>query len=391
MKTLIRTSLFAMLIFSIAGFLAGPGTSSGTAFGEEAVNTDEMLEKTPEEMPKDYTDEEIDQMLDDLQEIDETADTEGKEESEPPVLSKSDKALVEDIRKNPEKYAERIKEMEWLDAHPWVIWTVLSDFVWIEAHPNFAARIYLNYGFWHRYPKIGYIIVLNRPFFVRYPKITFVVYSYDNWFILHPFCAREVYLNYVVFNRYPRLYDRYYRHHEWIHRHPRIIKAAYGNRDLFRTHPQHLKHVYQYRREAVKHRAIRQPHLKKMHDRWMSNAPRPADRKNVKYDLNRPPVKDRDRGKHQSADRNYRNRNDVKNRDLTRAKGMKSNQDIKNRRVPGGKSDVNRTRAPERNREIQRPPAGDKGGVSNRTTRDRGGASTRGATGPGNRRGGGRK
>lgn len=445
MKTMISKTLFILLVASTVGFFAVALFPTGAAFGEETVNINEMLATTPEEMPKDYTDEEIDQMLDDIQEIDETADTEGKEDSEAPVLSDSDRALVEDIRKHPEKYAEKIKEMEWLEAHPWVIWAILSDFVWIEAHPHFAARIYLNYGFWHRYPRIAYIIVLNRPFFVRYPRITFVVYSHDDWFILHPFCAREIYLNYVVFNRYPRLYERYYRHHEWIHRHPRIIRAAYGNRDLFRSQPHHLTYVYKSRREAVRTQIIRRPHLKKMHDRWVSNAPRPANHKNVKYDLNRPPAKDTDRGDSRHAERRYRDQDASKNRDLDRVKdrttkrdggknppdrqfkdrasesgrtggadtnrgikkperewkndssavkGVDANRVIQNRKTRDWNSNMGRTRGIERNREFQRTPAGERGQLNSRPFNNNrggsapGGATQGGASTPGGRHGG---
>ncbi len=281
---------FAILtIFGLAGALfsqdnlAEKNQVAEEDKSQENVNTDEMLARTPEKIPRDYSDEEIDQMLEDIQEVDDAADIENREDSEPPSLTDDDRALVEDIKNNPEKYAEKIKDMEWLDAHPWAVWSICSDYVWIDEHPRFAARIYLNYSFWSRYPKIGYIIVCNRSFLVRYPDITMVIYSYDEWFLQHPFCAREVYGNYVIFNRYPALCDRYYRHHQWLHNHPGVLKIAYGNRKLFQTRPRYLRHAYSFRRHAVRQHIIRRPHLKKMHDRWMDDASRRRAEKNAHY------------------------------------------------------------------------------------------------------------
>jgi len=264
--------MFALLI----PLYLGNGTgSSGTAIAQEEpaydTEADEMLKEMPESMPKDYTDDEINRMLEDVQQVDDSKDVEGREKTEAPPVTDEDRALIEDIRENPEKYAGYIKDREWLDTHPVVIWSLCSDFEWINAHPQFAARIYLNYDFWSNYPYVAYVIVSNRPFLVRYPRITLVVYGYDGWFIGHPFIAREVYRNYVIFNRYPDLYHRYYRHREWLHRHPGVMKIACGNRELIKAHPGYLGEIYKYRREAIKNHHIPPRHMKKMYTSWKSD------------------------------------------------------------------------------------------------------------------------
>ena len=257
--------------------LSSGTSSSGMAVAQDDssydTGADEMLKEMPESMPKDYTDDEINRMLEDVQQVDDSKDVEGKEKTEAPPVTDEDRALIEDIRENPEKYAGYVKDREWLDAHPVVIWSLCSDFVWINAHPQFAARIYLNYDFWSNYPYVAYVIVSNRPFLVRYSRITLIVYGYDGWFIRHPFIAREVYRNYVIFNRYPDLYHRYYRHREWLHRHPGVMKIACGNRELLKAHPVYLGEIYKYRREAIKKRHIPPRHMEKMHTRW-KNDPR---------------------------------------------------------------------------------------------------------------------
>jgi hypothetical protein len=254
-----------LLIFIIS---AGTGLSkTGAAYAQESVNTDEMLTNMPVEMPADYTNEDISRMLEDVQQIDDSSDVEGREESEPPEISENDRELAGEIQSNPDEYSNYIKDAAWLDAHPAAIWLVCSDFRWIDAHPQFAARIYLNYHFWYQHPKIAYLIVSNRPFLVRYPRITLVIYNYDAWFILHPFIAREVFRNYAIFMLYPALYQRYYRHQQWIWKHPGIVRVAYGNRALLAKHPQGLREVYRYRRYAVQHRVIRTRHLATMQKR----------------------------------------------------------------------------------------------------------------------------
>jgi len=181
-----------------------------------------------------------------------SSDTEGREDSEKPEISSADRALVEDIKRNPEKYAEQIKSMVWLDAHPWVIWWLCYDYVWIEAHPNFAARIYLNFDFWYRYPKIAFIIMSNRPFLIRYPRITARIYLHDDWFIEHPFVAREIYMNHIFFRPVSQICGQVL---------PALpVDARPSGRDKdrlwrpenFKAHPQYLGNVYEYRRHAVR-------------------------------------------------------------------------------------------------------------------------------------------
>ncbi len=270
--TIFSVSLFTLLIPLCLG--SGSG-ASGMARAQDVsgneADVDEMLKEMPESMPKDYSDDEINRMLEDVEQIDDSKDVEGREETEAPSVSDEDQALIDDIRENPEKYAEFIKDREWLDAHPAVIWSICSDYVWIDAHPQFAARIYLDYDFWSRYPYVAYAIVCNRPFLVRYPRVSLAVYGYDGWFIQHPFIAREVYRNHVIFNRHPDLFHRYYRHREWLHRHPGVVKIAYSNRDLFKSHTRYLDDIYRYRREAIRKHAIHPRHIEKIHTRWKSD------------------------------------------------------------------------------------------------------------------------
>jgi hypothetical protein len=273
-----RISFFFSLILPavLALLYLGSGTgASGIAGAQDVSGTnadmDEVLKDMPESMPKDYSDDEINRMIEDVEQIDDSKDVEGKEEIEAPSVSDEDRALIDDIRENPEKYAEYIKNREWLDAHPVVIWSICSDYVWIDAHPQFAARIYLDYDFWSQYPYVAYIIVRNHPFLVRYPRISLVVYGYDGWFIRHPFIAREVYRNYIMFNRHPDLFRRYYRHREWLHRHPGVIKIACGNRELFKSHTGYLGDIYRYRREAIRKHEIHPRHMEKIYTRWKSD------------------------------------------------------------------------------------------------------------------------
>ena len=265
-----------LLLSLLISLCAGSGFSARGAARAQDVSAavteaDEMLREMPENMPKDYSDDEINRMLEDVQQIDDSQDLEGKDEINAPPVTDEDRALIEDIRQNPEKYAEYIKDREWLDAHPVVIWSVCSDYVWIDAHPQFAARIYLEYDFWSRYPYVAFVLASNRPYLVRYPRITLAFYGYDSWFILHPFIAREVYRNYVVFNRYPDLFQRYYRHRDWLHRHPGVTKIAYGNRELFKSHVRYLGNIYKFRREALKQREIHPRHVEKMYSHWKSD------------------------------------------------------------------------------------------------------------------------
>jgi len=349
LKQIFICGTFTIFFLSLAGFLAGSGLfSAGRAIAQEGVNIDEMLNQSPEKMPENYSDDEIDQMLEDMQQIDDSTDTEGREDSVQPDISDDDRALIEDIKNNPEKYAEQIKTMAWLDAHPWVVWSLCSDYVWIDANPHFAARIYLNYDFWYRYPKIGFVIVSNRPFLVRYPRITARIYLHDDWFIGHPFCAREIYRNHVFFARYPKFADRYYRHHQWMRNHPGVIRIAYGNPEFFRAHPQYLGHVYEYRRLAVRNHLIRQDRLPPMRDRWKHEFSHDRNRDNkarIKYGR---PDKGRDRDKGRTID-NRRQPDKGRDRDKGRT--------IDNRRQPdkGRERDKGRTidnrRQPDKGRD----------------------------------------
>ena len=342
-----------IFFLSLAGLLAGSGlTPAGISVAQE-VNIDEMLKGSPEKMPQDYSDDEIDQMLDDVQHIDDSADTEGKEDTVRPELSPDDRALVEDIKRNPEKYAEEIKSMDWLDAHPWVVWSVCSDFAWIDVNPHFAARIYLNYDYWCRYPKIAYIIVSNRPFMVRYPRITARIYVYDDWFIQHPFIAREIYMNDVFFVRYPDFIDRYYRHQDWMYRHPGIIRIAYGHPEIFKARPQYLEHVYSYRRQAVRGNLIRHDYLPKMRDRWkheFSFDRENRDKIRVKY-KEQPADRGRDKGQ-----KTGRKNIPDKNRGINKGRGSDKGQQ------PAKDRTVNRSR----NKDAKQPDKGKKGGGLNR-------------------------
>ena len=336
MKNILTYKFYLILIFSIFTFYPGIGfIAAGRAFAQNDVNTDYMLNQMPDAMPKNYTDEEINQMLEDVQKVDDSSDNEGIVDSEPPVVSDTDSALVEDIKNNPEKYAEYFRDMDWLDAHPWVVWSLCSDYAWIDAHPYIGARIYVNFGFWYRYPKIAYIIACNRPFLVRYPRITLVIYQHDDWFIQHPFIAREIYRNYVIFNRYTDLYNRYYRHQTWIQRHPGIVRIAYGNRALFKSHPQYLGTIYTYRRNAVRQHIIRQPHLKIMYERMRNNPSRYAHDKNRRQDKDWNRSKDRERANDQNRANNQksgRNQKRVNDRRPGDNHTMEKNNGVNDRR-----------------------------------------------------------
>jgi hypothetical protein len=287
-----HSRILMLILFSLlVPFFQGSGWSTvGRVCAVETNDggdVEDILRNTPGTMPKDYSDQEIDRMLEDIQQVDDASDVEGIEDSKQPDLSDEDRALGEAIKSDPGRYDDELKSLVWLNAHPWVVWYICYDYAWLDAHPHYAARIYLNYDFWYRYPQIAYIIALNRPFLIRYPRITTMVYQHDEWFIRHPYVAREVYRNYLFFNRYPDLYQRYYRHQEWIHRHPGIVRIAYGNRSLYKKHPEYLGHVYQYRRYALQHRMINDRHVKKMHGEMRREAERRS------HDTGR----DKDRGK----------------------------------------------------------------------------------------------
>ncbi|MBP7738903.1 MAG: hypothetical protein KA369_23235 [Spirochaetes bacterium] len=273
-KSPLASIISVCLLFLLITLGQGSGSSqSAMARGEEkAEASQEILKTMPLTMPKDYSDEEIDRMLEDIQEVDDSADIEGAADGARPDISGEDKALGEKIKQDPEPYADDFKSVLWLNAHPWVVWYICSDYEWLEAHPRIAARIYLNYGFWHRYPRIAYIIVCNRPFLNRYPGIAMVVYDDDLWFLDHPFVAREVYRNYQFFHRHPHLYERYYRHREWMLRHPGVARIAYPDRALYRNHPEYLERAYEYRRMAVRDRLIRDTHMQKMQERMKFGA-----------------------------------------------------------------------------------------------------------------------
>lgn len=266
MQTITRKTACAL----IAGLFMALFGMAGPVRAEE--NTDDFLKQMPESMPGDYSDEEIDRMLTDTQQVDDSSDTEGKEATEKPDLSEHDKELLEAIENDPDAYTDEFTSTVWLNNNHVVIWHLCSNYAWLEAHPRVAARIYLNYTFWSAYPDIAYIIVCNTPFLTRYPHITMRIYVHDDWFILHPFVAREVYRNYVFFDRYPRLIDRYYRHHEWINRHPGIARIAYGNHGAFKSRPEYLPHVYTYRRHALQKGTMRQEHMRRMHERAADDA-----------------------------------------------------------------------------------------------------------------------
>jgi hypothetical protein len=365
LKQMLVRGTCTIFVLSLMGFLPGSGLiTAGRAVAQDAVDIDEMLKQSPEKMPQNYSDEEIDQMLQDVQQIDDSSDTQGSEDSLQPDISDEDRALVEDIRNNPEKYAEQIKTKVWLNAHPWVIWSLCSDFVWIDANPNFAARIYLNYDFWCRYPKIAFIIVSNRPFLVRYPRITARIYLYDDWFLGHPFCAREIYRNHLFFVRYPGYADRYYRHHQWMRGHPGVVRIAYGDPEIFRAHPQYLGHVYEYRRLAVRNHLIRQAHLPQMRDRWKHEFSRDRSHDNkprIKY--GRP-----DKGSERNKGRTIDNRRQPdKGRTIDNRRQPDKGRTIDNRRQPDSGRTIDNRRQPDGGRE------GDQGRtIDNRRQPDRG-------------------
>ena len=101
---------------------------SGTA---RAVESDEaLLKQMPENMPGDYSDEEIDRMLSDVQEIEESSETDGTEAADKPALTERDRELLEDIEKDPDRYADEFRSAEWLEQHHVVIWHLCSDYAW---------------------------------------------------------------------------------------------------------------------------------------------------------------------------------------------------------------------------------------------------------------------
>jgi hypothetical protein len=383
-----------VFFLSLMGFLPGSGIiTAGSAVAQDDIDIDEMLRQSPEKMPENYSDEEIDRMLEDIQQIDDSSDTQGKEDGEQPNLSSADRALVEDIKRNPEKYAEQIQSMAWLDAHPWVVWWLCYDYVWIDAHPHFAARIYLNFDFWCRYPKLAFIIVTNRPFLVKYPRITARIYLHDDWFLEHPYVVREIYRNHVFFVRYPRFADRYYRHHQWMHGHPGVARIAFGNPEIFRAHPKYLGHAYEYRRHAVRSHIIRTEHLSKMRDRWKHEFSHDRNRDTktrVKYGQ---PDSDRVKGRTIDKTRQPDHGRTIDNR-RTPDKG----RTIDNRRQPDKGRAIDNRRQPEKERTIDNRPQGrtidnrpqgrtiDNGHrPDNGGSRDRGGKADAGQRGGGNR------
>jgi hypothetical protein len=369
LKQMLVRGTCTIFVLSLMGFLPGSGLiTAGRAVAQDAVDIDEMLKQSPDQMPENYSDEEIDRMLEDIQQIDDSSDTEGREDSEKPEISSADRALVEDIKRNPEKYAEQIKSMVWLDARPWVIWWLCYDNVWIEAHPNFAARIYLNFDFWYRYPKIAFIIMSNRPFLIRYPRITARIYLHDDWFIEHPFVAREIYMNHIFFVRYPRFADRYYRHYQWMRGHPGVIRIAYGDQKIFKAHPQYLGNVYEYRRHAVRNQIIRKEHLPHMRDRWKNEFSHDRNRNvktRVKYKQ-----PDKEHGKDKTIDKK---RQPDKGRTIDKTRQPDKGRTIDKTRQPDKGRTIDKTRKPDKGRTIDNRRQPDKGRtIENRRQPDNG-------------------
>ena len=258
---------FAVICFIALSLISGSYKSAGQALAIENSEVDEILEAMPEDIPENFSDEDIDELMKDIDNVDEEADTARKEDAEAPDTTDEDRDIAEKIKKNPEDYHSWLRDELWLARHYTVVWLLLSDYEWVMAHPRTAIILYVNYRYWQQYPQIAYVIVTNRPFLAYYPRVCLMVYRHDTWFLAHPFIACEIYLHHVFFVKYPSAARRYYRHHAWIHRHPRVARAAYGNRDLLRNYPAYTRNAYQYRRQAVKSRQIHQERLHYMHQR----------------------------------------------------------------------------------------------------------------------------
>ncbi|TFH39948.1 MAG: hypothetical protein E4G96_08385 [Chrysiogenales bacterium] len=317
-------ALFALSAFPLPGVIGEKRAAHAQSMDEPYSGA--LLEDMPAALPDNYTDDEIDRMLDDIEAVEEGADPDREKAASAPELNEAEKKLLVELKNDPDSYYDSVQTTVWLDMHYGVVWHLCSDFAWMDAHPRFAARIYLNYRYWQQYPAIAYIIVLNRPFFVRYPRITLVVYQHDAWFIRHPYIAREIYLNHVIFNRYPGLVHRYYRHHEWIRRYPAVARAAYGNRKVVKAYPGYRGHAYRFRRHAVEKRLISAPHMKKMYERRGEDKRRRSEaakikkdnRKTVKY--RRPEKERRDKGRQSERERPPREQKRVVPGDQTRRK-----------------------------------------------------------------------
>jgi len=260
------TGLAFLFILALA-LMTGNGGDAGKAWANSGSEADEILDAMPDDYPENFSDSDIDELMKDIEDVDESADAEQKKDIEPLTPDERAKALADEIRRHPELYRELLQNEQWLALHEAAMWLILSDFAWVAAHPKIIIPVYMNYRYWQAHPRIAYVIVRNRPFLYAYPRVCVSIYTYDTWFLARPWIAREIYLHHAFFIRHPRHANRYYRHRDWIHRHPAVARAAYGSRDFYRKHPAYLRDAYHYRRVAVRNRHVPEQRVRAMYER----------------------------------------------------------------------------------------------------------------------------
>ena len=112
-----KNLLFGCLAFSfLLAVAAVPGNRgmAGMAWANDDREANEILEAMPDDVPENFSDADIDELMKDIDEVDESIDVENKQDADALTPDQRARALADEIKQDPDLYRIQLQDESWL-------------------------------------------------------------------------------------------------------------------------------------------------------------------------------------------------------------------------------------------------------------------------------------